>query len=71
MAYKIQRQIGSRIHPIFRVSILKPFKGLLPSTPQLLPPLNFGNKRLILPIAILRTPSVQLKRKSKQQVLVQ
>ena len=54
MAYRLRLPEGARIHDVFHVGVLKPFRGTPPSTTPALPPLHQG-RLLHRPTRVLRS----------------
>ena len=54
MAYRLRLPEGARIHDVFHVGVLKPFRGTPPSTTPALPPLRHG-RVLHRPTRVLRS----------------
>ena len=54
MAYRLCLLEGARIHDVFHVAVLKPFRGTPPSTTPALPPLRHG-RVLHRPACVLRS----------------
>ncbi|KAH6763142.1 hypothetical protein C2S52_020575 [Perilla frutescens var. hirtella] len=71
VAYCLKLPTGSRIHSVFHVSALKPFKGDETLMTQALPAEAIGVQPFYKPIAICAKCEVPQKGRLRQQVLVQ
>ena len=54
VAYRLRLPEGARIHDVFHVGVLKPFRGTPPTSEPVLPPLHHG-RPLQRPERILRS----------------
>jgi hypothetical protein len=54
VAYRLGLPEGARIHDVFHVGVLKPFRGDPPSSVPPLPPLQHG-RQLLHPDRVLRS----------------
>ena len=66
MAYRLQLPLGTRLHNVFHVGLLKPFQGTPPETTPVLPPIHHGRVCLV-PERVLKGRQVR----GLQEVLVQ
>ena len=71
VAYRLGLPEDSRIHPIFHISVLEPFRGAHSPPHQLLPPLVVDSHPIDLPLSICASRSILRNGHTIQQILVQ
>ena len=71
VAYRLSLSESSRIHPVFHILVLKPFRGAHSPPHQSLPPLVVDSNPIDLPLAICAFRSILRNGHTVQQILVQ